>query len=90
MSIIVEYDGEYPNLCSGQLNVVIDGRRWVFPGHCMAPGGSVSFTDDWAEVVTQGPWSIEKWPPLFPEDKKGEVLSAVNDHVEWGNCGGCV
>ena len=88
--IKIEYDGAYPNLCGGKLAATVDGQRWVFPDYCMSPGGSVSFDEDWSETVTQGPWSICGWPPLFPEDKKAELLDAVNSQVEWGNCGGCV
>lgn len=88
--ITIEYDGSYPNLCSGVLVVVVDGERWKFPPHCMSPGGSVSFDDDWSETVTQGAWDIGEWPHLFPEELKHDVINAVNCQVEWGNCGGCV
>jgi hypothetical protein len=88
--ITVEYNGSYPNLCSGQLVATIDGRRWVFPDHCMSPGGSVPFGDEWNEHVTQGPWSISEWPEGFPEDLQSELIEVVNGNVSWGNCGGCV
>jgi len=88
--ILIEYNGEYPNLCSGKLIATIDGRRWIFPNYCMSPGGSVSFDSDWNEEVTQGPWSISDWPIGFPGNLKAELIDAVNDKVTWGNCGGCV
>ena len=88
--IKIEYDGAYPNLCSGKLIATIDGKRWEFPDYCMSPGGSVWFDDDWCEHVEQGPWSISDWPQGFPEELKGELVDAVNENVTWGNCGGCV
>ena len=89
-NIEVEYDGSYPNLCSGYLVVVIDDKRWEFPKHCMQPGGDVWFDEDWSEHVEQGPWYIDNWPEGFPEDLKDDVTEKVNEEVEWGNCGGCV
>jgi len=88
--IIIEYDGAYPNLCSGKLIATIDGKRWEFPDYCMSPGGSVSFDEDWNAEVTQGEWSISDWPNDFPESLKSELVDAVNANVTWGNCGGCV
>jgi len=90
MEIKIEYDGAYPNLCAGTLVVHIDGEPWKFPDYCMSPGGSVSFSADWDETVTQGPWSISEWPLLFPEELKAAVVDKINEVVEWGNCGGCV
>lgn len=90
--IEIEYDGDYPNLCSGALVVTVDGRRWEFPSHCMSSGGSVGFDDDWNEHVYRGGWSITSWPDDFPSDPalRKAVVSAVNGEVEHGCCGGCV
>ena len=88
--IRIEYDGSYPNLCSGKLIVFVDGVKWEFPNHCMCSGGSVSFGDDWQEEVTSGPWSIDQWPEYFPEELQLSVIDAVNSQVTWGCCGGCV
>ena len=90
MNIKIKYNGEYPNLCRGDLAVTIDGKAWVFPEYCLSSGGSVSFTQDWDEVVTDGPWSVSDWPDGFPEDLKEDVLDGINDVVPWGCCGGCV
>lgn len=87
--IKIDYNGAYPNLCSGKLIATIDGRKWVFPDYCMSPGGSVWFDDDWCKHVEQGPWSISGWPADFPKDLKAELTDAVNSQVTWGNCGGC-
>jgi hypothetical protein len=90
MTIEIEYDGSYPNLCSGTLVAVIDGTRWTFPPYCMSSGGGVWFDDDWGDHTDEGPWGISRWPEDFPEDKKQAVLDAVNDKVRPGCCGGCI
>lgn len=90
MKITVKYDGKYPNLCSGSLCIVIDGHEWHFPKYCLVSGGSVAFTVDWDEVVTDGPWSVLEWPESFPELLKDKVIDAINDNIPHGCCGGCV
>jgi hypothetical protein len=91
MEIKVDYDGEYPTLCSGKLIVNIDGKQWDFPEDCMVSGGSVYMDgDDYNTQVEDGPWKIGEWPDGFPENLKPDVLDVVNDTVEWGCCGGCI
>jgi len=90
MEIIIDYNGSYPNLCGGDLIVIINGKKWEFPDDCIEPGGSVIFDEEWNETVNSGPWSISEWPTNFPEDLKSVVLEKINDTVEWGCCGGCV
>jgi len=90
MSIEIEYDGAFPNLCAGQLVVIIDGKRWEFPSYCMESGGGVWFDDGWSEHVDSGPWSISRWPKGFPEDQMQAVTNAINESVPHGCCGGCV
>ena len=85
----VSYDGAYPNLCSGQLVMAIDGARVDFPSHCLSSGGSVSFDKDWSENVTDGPWSISQYPEGFPEELKAAAVDLVNENVPYGCCGGC-
>jgi hypothetical protein len=87
--IIVKYSGKYPNLCSGQLIVDIDGATWTFPDYCLSSGGSITFDGDWNENVTNGRWSICKWLENFPEELKEAVLAEVNASVRHGCCGGC-
>ena len=57
-------------------------------------GGRVSFTKDWDEIVTSGPWEIddEAWPKELPqlEILRWAILEAVNEQVPHGCCGGCV
>ena len=90
MDIEIKYDGSYPNLCSGNLVVVIDGEEWKFPPYCLSSGGDVSFGDDRDESVDEGPWSISDWPKDFPDALKIPVLDAINQSIEHGCCGGCV
>jgi hypothetical protein len=86
----VSYDGAYPNLCSGQLVLAIDGVPVVFPKYCLSSSGSVSFDDDWNEDVQRGEWDISEYPKDFPETLKSQAVSLVNENIEQGCCGGCV
>jgi len=88
--MLIKYDGGYPNLCSGKLIVMIDGKDWLFPDYCLSSGGSVWFDEDWTEHVTQGEWSICEWPDDFPEDLKEQAEIEVNREIPHGCCGGCV
>jgi hypothetical protein len=90
VDIKIDYDGSYPNLCSGLLVVTINETRWVFPSCCMQSGGRVSFSKEIDEEVSHGPWSISNWPRDFPEEMKDEVLREINSVVRHGCCGGCV
>jgi len=87
---LVSYDGCYPNLCSGKLVLKLCGEEWTFPYHCLSSGGSVSFTDDWEEIVTDGEWDIREWPEGFPGGAKSYAIDLVNKEIPWGCCGGCV
>lgn len=86
----VSYDGDYPNLCRGQLILAIDGVPIVFPSYCLSSGGSVSFDDNWSEEVEQGEWSIDEYPKGFPEELKEEAVCLVNMNIPLGCCGGCI
>jgi len=94
--IKIEYDGAYPNLCSGELKVIVKlgvpllKKVWVFPSHCLRSGGSVSFDMEWNESVESGPWDIDAWPEGFPEELKQDTVDAVNAFIPYGCCGGCV
>ena len=92
MTIKIDYNGKYPNLCRGALKVTMsDGKEWIFPKYCLSSCGSAYFTSDYSEsIITNGPWSISDWPKDFPEDCKGSVTEAVNDQVSLGCCGGCL
>jgi len=86
----VSYNGHYPNLCSGNLVLEIDGENVRFPEHCLSSGGSVSFTPDWDEVISHGEWTIVDWPNEVPDSLYRECIDVVNENVSQGCCGGCV
>jgi hypothetical protein len=86
----VSYNGAYPNLCRGKLIMELDGNKIIFPEYCLSSGGSVSFTDDWEEIVTKGEWSIDSFPENFPEELKQEAENLVNENINFGCCGGCI
>lgn len=90
MNIKIEYDGKYPNLCSGHLVVIIDGKKWIFPNYCLTSHGSACFDDDNEELICQGDWSIDGWPTDFPENLKTIVAQEVNEEIPHGCCGGCL
>lgn len=90
MNIKIDYDGEYPCLCSGHLVVTIDDKVWDFGSHSLCSGGLVSFDENWSENVTEGPWSISEWPKGFPNELQKIVLDEVNSEIPWGCCGGCI
>lgn len=91
----IEYDGAYPNLCSGTLKVVTSmglplvEKVWEF-NRCLHSGGRVWFDGDWMEHVECGPWDIDPWPEGFPEELKQAVVDMVNANIPQGCCGGCV
>jgi hypothetical protein len=86
----ISYDGEYPNLCNGTLVMELDGKKIKFPPFCLRSGGSVTFDNDWNEIVSQGSWSIRNFPDNFPEELKNEAEELVNENIPEGCCGGCV
>lgn len=90
--ILIEYDGRYPSLCSGNLIVTINGDKWEFPRCCLLSGGYVckSGDDDDNYDVTKGLWQIIRWPSNFPEEQKKGVIKKVNEEIPLGCCGGCI
>lgn len=91
MKIEIEYDGQWPNLCSGDLTVIVDGKRWEFPKYTLIYGGSCSFSGDYStSIVKEGDWSIDRWPKGFPENLKGEVADVINDQIKHGCYGRCL
>ena len=95
-TIKIDYDGFFPNLCSGNLNVTIDDKTWDFGKYALISGGHIcgGAHTDWDMWAEYGPWSIDEdaWPEGFPEDEylRLNVLEAVNGQVSWGCCGGCI
>jgi len=89
-NIRIEYNGEYPNLCSGTLIVHIGKKKWIFERGCLCSGGNVWFDEDWCEHVEEGDWSINEYPEDFPEEYKEDLLNEINSTIPQGCCGGCV
>lgn len=91
-TIKVEFDGVFPNMCSGKLIVTVDGVRHVFGPHALCSGGSAWIDIDANEVVSKGKWSINpnSWPERFDPSVRKAILKAINDTVPHGCCGGCI
>jgi hypothetical protein len=96
MEIKIEYDGKWPNLCSGRLVVtiqrcIIEGADgvWDFGTHVLRSGGAAGCTPGGGEFCMGGDWGIEEWPECFPRQMRASVTVAVNEQVEHGCCGGC-
>ena len=88
--IKIEYDGEYPGLCTGNLTVTINGKEWKFPEYSLRSGGRVWIDEDYEEHVEEWEWDIVKWPEGFPKEYKVDVLEKVNEEIPHGCCGGCL
>ena len=85
----VSYDGKYPNLCSGQLVLKINGHLRELPRYCLHSGGHVWLDIDWGDAfVETGRWSID-----LPEDLKPfrkEIEKCINKNIPHCCCGGCI
>ena len=88
--IKIKYDGEFPNLCSGHLEVWVGDKYYDFGEYALSSGGGVSFDEDWNEKVWSGEWHIEEYPKDFPMEYKDDLLEVINKEIPWGCCGGCV
>ena len=87
----VSYDGSYPNLCSGQLVITVDGEEYTFPKFSLRSGGSCSCSSE-SEEVTYGSWYID-WDTVgffFTAEEKKRITDIVNENVIPGCCGGCI
>lgn len=85
----VSYDGAYPNLCTGQLVLKINGQVREFSRHCLQSGGTVWFDNDWNAHIENGRWSIDL-PPEDLEPLRKEIEECINENIPHGCCGGCV
>ena len=88
-NIKIKYDGEYPCLCMGHLEVWIDDKYYDFGKYCLNSGGSVYFNENWDAFVEQGLWEVD-FPEGFPEIYKQSVLDEINNQIPYGCCGGCI
>lgn len=97
----ISYTGEYPNLCSGDLTLEIDGEKVVFGNvydtgmrkregihHTFWHSGGYVGSD--YEAYT-GEWKIDV--EEIPEEYRkyaSEIDKVFNDNVPYGCCGGCI
>lgn len=84
----ISYDGKYPNLCSGNLVIEVDGKRHEL-GRCLYSGGRAYFDSDWNGHVEDGAWSVCDLPEELKPYRR-EIEAVVNDNVPHGCCGGCL
>lgn len=82
----IKYDGSYPNLCSGTLEVTIGFKTWAM-NRVLCSGGGL----DSEYNAYSGPWSINELnlPKNFPRNMIEKLTELVNEEVPWGCCGGC-
>jgi hypothetical protein len=86
----VSYDGEYPCLCNGKLTIKVDGKEYRLD-NVLISGGSVTCDDDYNFQVFEDEWTIDK--DALPEELKNlseQICQVVNEHVDYGCCGGCI
>ena len=92
--MIINYDGKWPNLCSGRLNVMLGGKLYKFGSNVIRSGGSCRCEFNTNEnYVTKGEWHWSgglKVPVGFPKERLPELLMLINDKVPHGCCGGCI
>jgi hypothetical protein len=86
----IKYDGKWPNLCNGTLEVKLSDKTYFIKG--LRSGGSAGVDSSSHDYCYQGCWTIEddKWPSDFPEEKKEELIQLINDQITLGCCGGCI
>lgn len=81
----IDYTGEYPNFCSGELKLWIDEAYITLPSGASESGGEVDLCDD---NIVRAPWKVNL--PTFLEPYRAEIERCVNNNVEFGCCGGCI
>lgn len=88
----VEYDGEYPCLCAGHLQVWVGDDYYDFGDHCLCSGGCICHDEDWDMWAEEGDWSIDetKIPKDFPMEYKDLLIDVINQEIPHGCCGGCI
>ena len=90
----VSYNGKYPNLCSGWLELKIDGKPWRRYVNLFS--GGQCYIDGEREVVEQGPWDLAGYDydylvnDGFTDEEINAIICLLNEHVEFGCCGGCI
>jgi hypothetical protein len=87
-----EYDGKYPNLCSGALVVYVGDRKFEFERGSLRSGGAVKKIRKEYKII-EGNWYIDdrKWPEDFPSEFKEFLVYKINTEgqIPLPCCGGC-
>jgi len=83
----VQYNGRFPSTCMGTLRVLVDGKEIYNKSYRCESTGSVSFTEDWEEIVAEGDLIWED-----AHDFSDEIQEAVAVELRKHSvcCGGCV
>lgn len=95
----VSYTGRWPNLCSGDLTLEIDGGEVTF-GYGFQSKDTPKYNPFWSsgggimphyEGTWKGAWQIdvERIPEQFRKYAT-EIDEVFNANVEYGCCGGCI
>lgn len=102
----MSYDGSWPSLCSGELILEIDGKKYSFGNGWVdeygmewendffpfwESGGCIDRCSDVKIVVNKKAWKIDH--SKIPEQFRKyekEIENVFNENVEWGCCGGCI
>lgn len=94
----VSYTGKFPNLCSGELTLKIDGKvvtfgsdytKCEYPQFWCSGGNTFIYPDE--EGVIKEPWIIykEDLPDKY-HVYLDEIREEFNSSVPYGCCGGCI
>ena len=102
----LSYDGHFPNLCSGELILRIDGKIHSFyyrnalkddrdpefmHSAFWSSGGTAYIDDESIEHVDYGPWTFNvDRLPDFLKPHATEVFDVFSANVPEGCCGGCI
>lgn len=80
----LNYDGEYPCLCTGTLTIKINGKSYGLH-NVLCSGGWITGYEE-----VKGPWAVDlrDYPELEPY--KEEITNVVNENIDYGCCGGCI
>lgn len=85
----VSYNGEFPNLCRGELIIRVNGKEYNC-GKCLDSGGECYYDDDLGESVMICKWTVDESKlPIEIKHLHKEIEKVVNENVEFGCCGGC-
>ena len=87
--IEVEYDGAYPNTCSGTLTVRVNGKEVYKQSGCCSSSGRVWFDEEWGSHIDNGTLT---WDEDEASQFDDEIRESVRDLLATFEvcCGGCI